>query len=162
MLVWGAYTLSRAGEFGAAAYRFSGSHPDVDLAPGLFELAFVGGAIVSMLFAFTFTLLGYFDLRGVQAARVMTWLISCAGLAFVYVTYQETAEPYMFPGDMRTSSLIPMRHLTPWRYSGWYHAITVGFGYVSLASLLLAMVLLALPGSGSHFRAGWAAAHVSP
>jgi TRAP-type C4-dicarboxylate transport system permease small subunit len=53
MVVWGSYTLSRAGEFGAAAYRFSDSHQDVDLAPGLFELAFVGGAIVSILLAFT-------------------------------------------------------------------------------------------------------------
>jgi hypothetical protein len=152
MVVWAACTLSRAGEFGTAAYAFSATHQDVDLAPGLFEVAFVGGAVVSILFAIILLFIGFFDLGGTRPSRVLTGLASCAALPFTYLTYQKLGEPYMFPGDMRESSQAPMRILAPWRYSGWYHALTVGFGDAIVGCLVLAIILIALPVSGRHFR----------
>jgi hypothetical protein len=148
MVVWGACTLSRAGEFGAAAYRFSASHQDVDIAPGFFELAFVMGAVISLVFGLMFLLLGL--LNGRRGSRVVTWLVSCAALPFVYATYNDYGASYMFPGT--ASSAAPMRILTPWRFAGWYHRMTVGFGILIIAGLVAVIVLLALPASRRYYR----------
>jgi hypothetical protein len=152
MVVWGGWTLSRAGDFGAAAYRFSASHPDVDLGPGYFELAFVLGAVINLLFALAFLLSGFLDLRGVLGSRVITWIVSSVALPFVYTAYEDYGSPYMFRGSA-SSAAAPMRTLTPWRFSGWYHGMTVGFGILIIVGLVLAGLLLALPASGRYFRA---------
>jgi hypothetical protein len=151
MAVWGAATLARAGEFGAAAYRFSASHPDIDIAPGYFEIAFWLAAIASLLAALGFSALGFADLRGAPAARVTTWIAGCAALPFVYLTYEDHGEPYLFPGTA-SSAAGPMRALTPWRFSGRYHDLTTGLGVLTIAGLTAVIVLLALPASASYFR----------
>jgi hypothetical protein len=151
MVVWGACTLSRAGEFAAAVDRFGATHSDVDL-PGIISVAFVAGAIASIVLGVIFALTGLLGLRGARGTRPVTWLTAGAALPFVYATYQRLGEPYMFPGDMRQMCQAPMRALTPWRFSGWYHAVTVGLGDVIVACLLLVSVLLVLPASGQHFR----------
>ena len=38
--------------------------------------------------------------------------------------------------------------LTPWRFTGWYHSVTVGFGIASMFFVVSAAILLAVPGSG--------------
>jgi hypothetical protein len=45
-----------------------------------------------------------------------------------------------------------MRALTPWRYTGWYHDLTIGLGVFIMTGLVLVIALLVLPSSESHFR----------
>lgn len=151
MAAWGAATLGRAGEFGAAAYRFSASHPDIDIAPGYFEIAFWLAAITSLLAALGFSALGFGVVRGAATARVMSWIAGGAALPCVYLTYQDHGDPYLFPGTA-SSAAGPMKALTPWRFSGWYHDLTTGLGILTMAGLTTAIVLLALPASASYFR----------
>jgi hypothetical protein len=150
MAVWGAYTLSRVGDFGAAADRFSASHQDVDLAPGYFELAFVAGAVISIVFAVIFLLLGIFDQYHRRSSRLLTWWATGSALPFVYLTYLRYGEPYMYPGDTREMAADSMNRLTPWRFSAWYHLMTVGFGALILACLVAAIVSLVLPALKPH------------
>jgi hypothetical protein len=149
MAAWGGLTLSHAREFGAASYRFAMSHPDVDLAPGYFEIAFVTGAVLSIFFAALFLIFGFGNLHGRSWSRVLTWIWGCAALPFVYVTYLDYSTLYMFPGDTR-SATAPMRALTPWRYSGAYYTITTTSGILITVLLVTIIVMLALYSRRRH------------
>jgi len=148
MAVWGASTLSRADEFGAATDHFSASHPDFDVT-GWYPFAFEVAAVVSLVFAAGFSALGLLTLRGVAKSRALTVLAACAALPFVYLTYQDYGTPYLFPGD-QSGAAGPMRALTPWRYAGWYHDLTIGLGVLVMTALVLVIALLAFESSKSR------------
>jgi mannose/cellobiose epimerase-like protein (N-acyl-D-glucosamine 2-epimerase family) len=153
MAVCSALALSRAGAFGAAAYRFVMRHPDVDLGPGYFEKVFWLAAVLSPVTAAVLAALGLAVRRGAAAARELTWIAGCAALAFAYLTYEDQGDWYLFPGTAHRSAG-GMRVLTPWRYSGWYHDLTAILGILTLASLAAALGLLMLPSASAHFRRG--------
>jgi hypothetical protein len=143
MAAWGGLSLFHAREFGAASYRFAMSHPDVDLAPGYFEVAFVTGAVLSIFFAALFLISGFGNLHDWSWSRALTWISGCAALPFIYVTYLHHGTLYMFPGGTR-SAAAPMRVLTPWRYSGAYYTITTTFGILTTGLLVTVIVMLTL------------------
>ena len=150
MAVWGASTLARADDFRAATDHFTASHPDFDVT-GWFPFAFVTAAVVSVVFAVAFSALGLFILRGVPMSQVVTVLVGCAALPFVYLAYEDYGTPYLFPGTL-SGAAGPMRALTPWRYTGWYHNLTIGLGALIMTGLVLVIALLVLPASESHFQ----------
>ena len=150
MAVWGASTLARADDFRAAADRFTANHPDFDVT-GWFPVAFVTAAVVSLVFAVAFAALALLILRGVSMSQVVTVLADCAALPFVYLAYEDYGTPYLFPGTM-SGAAGPMRALTPWRYTGWYHDLTAGLGVLIMTGLVLVIALLVLPSPESHFQ----------
>jgi hypothetical protein len=149
MLFWGLATLIMAREFGAASYRFSTGHPDVDLAPGYFELAYTAGAIVSVVLGSGFIFSGIFGFRGADWPRVVSWLLGGFALPFIYAAYWKFGDPYIFVGSGSSAWAAEMRILTPWRYSGWYHDATLVSGFLVSAFLpcgiALLLILLLLP-----------------
>jgi len=151
--VCGALAASRGGAFGAAAYRFVMSHPDVDLGPGYFEKVFWLATVLSLVAAAVFAALGLAVTRGAAAARELTWIAGCAAVPFVYLTYEDHGDWYLFPGTAHRAAG-GMRTLTPWRYSGWYHDLTATLGILTMASLAAALGLLLLPSASAHFRRG--------
>jgi hypothetical protein len=150
MAIWGASTLARADDFRAATDRFTASYPDFDVT-GWFPFAFVTAAIVSLVFAVAFSALGMLILRAVPMSQVVTVLVSCAAVPFVYLTYQDYGVLYLFPGTL-SDAAGPMRALTPWRYTGWYHDLTIGLGIVTMTGLVLVVALLVIPSLESHFQ----------
>jgi len=155
--VCGALALSRGGAFGAAAYRFVMSHPDVDLGPGYFEKVYWLAAVMSLAAAAVFGALGMAVRRGAAIARELTWAVGCAALPFVYVTDEAHGDWYLFPGTAHRAAG-GMRALTPRRYSGWYHDLTSTLGILTMASLAAALGLLLLPSANAHFRRSRSAA----
>jgi len=149
--VCGAVAVSRGGAFGAAAYRFTMSHPDVDLGPGYFEKVYWLAAVLSLAAAAVLAALGLAVTRGAAAARELTWIAGCAALPFVSLTDEDHGDWYLFPGTAHRAAG-GMRALTPWRYSGWYHDLTAILGILAMAGLAAALALLLLPSASAHFR----------
>jgi hypothetical protein len=45
-----------------------------------------------------------------------------------------------------------VNELTPWRFSGWYHGMTFGFGIAVAVLLVVGAAILCLPSSNRYFR----------
>lgn len=150
MAILGVSTLTRAHYFRAATDRFTASYPNFDVT-GRFPFAFVTAAVVSLVFAVAFSALGLLIRRAVPRSQVVTVLVGFAAFPFVYLGYEDYGTPYLFPGTS-SGAAGPMRALAPWRYTGWYHDLTIGLGILIMTGLVLVIALLVIPSFESHFQ----------
>jgi hypothetical protein len=158
LALWGVATLLRQRSFTRALMAVFGVNPNADTTVGWLSFLFFAGAAASLGLACALLFLGYHMSHAANWARILSWPLSAACLPFAWVTYVGNGEPYIDargtgPGD--SEALDGMRQvgeLTPWRFSGWYHAITIGFGVALILCLVAAAVLLAAPASDSYFR----------
>jgi hypothetical protein len=124
-------------------------------------VATVGGVVINVLFAVGLALLGVFNSRGRQAARVTTWVVGgialcCSGLGLAGTAATGALETSAASGGPsarevqdRLDAVVP----------GWYGPATTTLSLLTLLALVAALILLALPASNAYFRsrrqAGW-------
>jgi hypothetical protein len=94
-----------------------------------------------------------FVYQAAGVARIILWLVSPATLWFAWRTLVNNGASYLHadgtgPDDETARAEMNMvNDLTPWRFSGWYCSVTVGFGIASMFFVVSAAILLAVPGS---------------
>ncbi|WP_207922923.1 hypothetical protein, partial [Micromonospora sp. KC606] len=136
------------------AYRGTAANGAQDVAT--FAMAFViGGAIVGLLLAIVLAVLGLFNNRGANGTRIATWVLGgivfcCCGLSTAsgFANGFGTGGPT--DGDMPSGEEIArrMEEALP----SWYTPVTTLLAVLTLLSLLVALILLALPKANEFFR----------
>ena len=82
-------------------------------------------------------------------ARILLWLVSAAALPFVWRTLVKNGATYLRADgtgpalETTRAEMKEVNGLTPWRFSGWYHSVTVGFGIALMFLVASAAILLA-------------------
>lgn len=113
-------------------------------------------AFVSLLFALAVSLLGVFNAKGKNGARVTTWVLAGLGLlcsvcgsiggAFNSVTGGTTGttggSDALTEATERAMAELP----------GWYYPATLAFAIINLLLYLAIIILLAVPASNDYFR----------
>lgn len=159
MAVWGVMTWSRRGGFDAAVHKVFVPNPDADITVGYLEFAYIAGAVMSFAFAACFLLIGAYVSIARNWARILMITGSCIALPYVLATYVFNAASYLKDIDtgptdaVARAELIQLNSLTPWRFSGWYHGLTVSFGIAICIGVIGIIVLLMSRSSKAYYRA---------
>ncbi len=157
LAVWGLATLSWQRSFTRALRAVFGTWANADMTVGWLSFLFFAGAAVSIGLACVFLFLDYHLYHASNWARILIWPLSAACVPFARVTLFGNGERYLDargtgPGDRQAlDGMRKVGELTPWRFSGWYHGITIGFGTALMICPVTAAVLLAVPASDSYF-----------
>ncbi|TDB71544.1 hypothetical protein [Micromonospora sp. KC721] len=118
--------------------------------------AIIGGAIVGLLLAIVLAVLGLFNNRGMNGTRIATWVLGgilfcCCGLntAGGFANgIGTTGGPT--DGDMPSGDEVARR--LEEALPSWYTPVTTTLAVLTLLSLLVALILLALPKANEFFR----------
>jgi hypothetical protein len=156
--VWAVATFWKFGQFSAAAHKIFDADPDADMSVGSLQVGFLTGAVLSMIVACTLLVLARGVYRSLNRARMLSRIVSLAALPFLWLTYIRNGTSYITaintgPGDtVARAEMAKVNELTPWRFSGWYHSITLGFGIAVAIFLVVGVALLRSPSSNRYFR----------
>lgn len=154
LLLWGVVTLSRQRAFNAAVRSVFDADVSADTSVGWLTAAFFVGAVFSLALACILLWLVIFVYQAEGVARIVLWLVSPATLWFAWRTLVNNGASYLHADgtgpDLETAraEMNMVNDLTPWRFTGWYHSVTVGSGIASMFFVVSAAILLAVPGSG--------------
>ena len=131
-------------------------------------VAYSVGAVINVLFAVGFVLLGLLDGRGKNGARITTWVIGGISLCCVGAGLGSGA----FTGSLGNSSgnrTGPTASEVQSRLAdalpSWYTPVTTTITVLTLIAILGTIILLALPASNDFFRKpapGWEGAVAYP
>jgi hypothetical protein len=109
-------TWWKTGAFTKAAETIFDADPNADISVGWLQIVFFAGGLLSIVFA------------------CFHWAACLAAMPFLGFTYIDNGKSYINAigtGPDDTTARLEMTKvdaLTPWRFSGWYHGITLGFG----------------------------------
>ncbi|MFV2102529.1 hypothetical protein [Micromonospora sp. LOL_024] len=115
----------------------------------------VGSAIFLLAVSFALFGLGLLNLRGKNGSRIATWIVGgilfcCVGLSLLSGVAGGFSAPGGTSGDMPSGEEI-QRQLEE-ALPGWVTPVSILLGVISLISLLVALILLALPKANEFFR----------
>ena len=157
LVCWAFVTWSRRGAFDTAVHAVFMPDPHADISVGWVELAYIAGPVLSLLFGVAFATFAILMLcRSYGWVPVVTLLVSVPVLVLISLTYFLDGRPYISAigtGPDWSTAISETRRvdqLTRWRFSGWYHAMTLGFGIAIGAFILGAAVLLVISTSSGH------------
>ncbi|MDT5036405.1 MAG: hypothetical protein QOE03_1590 [Micromonosporaceae bacterium] len=148
-------TLSQLGAM-RQAYRlaFAGA-PGRDAAEVLLTITTVGAAVLSVVLAVGYVVLGVFDGRGKNPARIVTWVLGAVSICgFGGGLLLGAVGGNAFGGNLSkgrpTAQQIhdAVRSALP----GWYEPVVTTVGIIGVAAILAAVILLALPSANDFFR----------
>jgi hypothetical protein len=151
LLCWGLATLSRRPSFNAAVETVFRPDPHADTSVGWLEFKFLLGAAFSMALACAYLSLVAFVYHGSTWARLLVWLVSAAALRFTWLAHVRNGVSYLHAQgtgpdlDVTIEEMHRVNELTPWRFSGWYHNLTVGSGFALTIFIIAGAILLAIP-----------------
>ncbi len=123
-------------------------------AEGIVTFGYIGGAVVNLLFAAGFAILGILDGRGKNPARIITWVVGgislcCVGaglggnaVAGSLESGSSTGGPSQTEVQQRLDAALP----------SWYTPVSTTIAVVVLLAILATIILLALPASNEFFR----------
>jgi hypothetical protein len=124
-------------------------------AEGIVGASLIIGAVINILLAGGFAVLGIFDGRGKNPARIVTWVVGgislcCLGaglgssalVSSMNAGSTTTGGPSSSEVEQRINDALP----------SWYHAVSVTIVVLALLAMLAVIILLALPGSNEFFR----------
>jgi hypothetical protein len=142
---------------GAVTEAIEEAYADTSLgesASSIAVIGFVGGAIINLLLAAGFAVLGIFNGRGKNASRIVTWVVGgislcCVGaglggnaLSSTMNTGSTDGGPSQAEVQERLDAAMP----------SWYTPVTTVTAVLVLLAVLAVIILLALPASNDFFR----------
>jgi hypothetical protein len=151
LLLWGLATLSRRRSFNAAVKAVFDLDSNADTSVGWLEILFLFSAVFSMALGCVYLSLLILVYHGSTWARILVWLVSAAALWFTWHAHVRNGASYLHAQgtgpdlDVTIAEMRQVNDLTPWRFSGWYHHITIGFGVALTAFIPSVAILLILP-----------------
>src|SRR5262249_17731210 len=109
---------------------------------------------VGLLFAVGYVVLGILDGRGKNPARIVTWVgaglsICCSGGSLLSTAVGFTG---FGGGSGKGPSRKEIQRALRDAWPGWYQPLLTTIGVISVAALVTAVILLALPAAGEFFR----------
>lgn len=115
----------------------------------------LGTAGVGVLFAIAFVLLAIFNNRGKNPSRITTWVVGglgvcCSGLGLLTVAVGNSFS--VGNGDSDLPDPADVRQRVEDALPSWYAPVTLTATVLVLLSLVLTLILLALPPSNEFFR----------
>ena len=151
----GLATLSAIEDATRKAYESAGI-PNADQVASIAQIGAIGGAIVNLLLAAGFVVLGVLDLRGKNPARIVTWVLAGLGVLCFGCGVVGGATSGMFSGfTPRTSTGVNPADLAKQiqdAYPSWLVPVQTTLAVVQLLAVILVIILLALPASNAYFR----------
>jgi hypothetical protein len=147
----------------ADAVRDAYAGTEAEGAEAIVNGAFVFGAVINLLIGLGFAALGYFNSRGKNPSRIVTWVIGgiaicCFGINLSgnallgAMESAGTSDSSTWQDDdiqARLDSALP----------SWFEPTTTALAAISLLAILAVVILLALPASNDFFRkqkaSGW-------
>jgi hypothetical protein len=112
------------------------------------------GAIIGVLFAIGFVVLGIFVGRGSNAARIVTWVIAGLSVCCGGIGLFTSAAGGSFGGGSPSGgpSQADVQRAIKDALPSWYGGTTLTLGTIGLLCALAVIVLLLLPASNEYFR----------
>jgi hypothetical protein len=130
-------------------------------AEGVVAGIFIIGGVLNLVIGLGFAVLGYFDGRGKNVSRIITWVVGGISLCCLGAGLGSNA----FVGSMNAGSGNggPSQDELQQRINdalpGWYSPVTTTLTVIGLIVILAVVILLALPASNEFFRkpaaGGW-------
>jgi hypothetical protein len=143
------------GDFKAAyqeAYRGSSVE---NQASTIATVTVVVGAIVAVIVAAGVIILAFFDSKGKNPARIITWVLGglaiCCG-AFGILGGALGGSMNFGGNTSGAPSASEVQRILRDQLPNWYYPVTIGLSVIELLALILAIILLALPASNAFFR----------
>jgi hypothetical protein len=158
LVVWIVSTWSKQSQFDRAVEFIFNAVQDADTTVAWLQFLYFVGVALSIVFAGMFVLAAIFIYHGSNWARVLAWIVGPLSLPFTWLTLIRNGVDYLNalgtgPSDAAArEEMAKVNQLTPWRFTGWYHMMTVTFGIAIACSILAALVMLSLPSSNAFFR----------
>lgn len=129
------------------------SPAELDTLMSLTQMMAIGAAVVGLLFAVAIGILGYFNLKGRNGARITTWVLAgiglacgvCSGFAAPFSNADVTVS-----GDEMTQQINDA--MAAVQVPAWQNTTSILLLVVSTILYLLVIVLLAVPASNDYFR----------
>jgi hypothetical protein len=140
----------------AEAYRGT----DAEGAEGIVVGVLIVGGVINLLIGLGFAVLSYFNSRGKNPSRIVTWVVGgislcCLGLGLGGTAMTRSMGTGSGTGPSQDEVQRRINEAVP----SWYTPLTTTLSVVALLAVLGAVILLALPASNEFFRkpaaAGW-------
>lgn len=126
-----------------------------DSSETVIKASYTIGAVFALLLAAGFAVLGYFDGRGKNGARITTWVIGGISLCCFGVGLGGNAVSGSLGGGSSTNggptSTEVQRRIED-ALPSWYTPVSVTLSVLSLLAILAVIILLALPKANAFFR----------
>jgi hypothetical protein len=149
LAVWAIASWLQQGKFDAALRNVFDRDPHADVTVFWAGLTYIAGPFFSLVFASAYAFLGILLLRRpYEWVPVIAVLLSVPVAAVAVFTYIFSGRWYISAigtGPDKSAAIREMGvvdHLTQWRFTGWYHSMSVGFGLAIISCLAGAAALL--------------------
>lgn len=146
---WAVATWLQRGAFDAAVRRVFERDPHADVTVFWVGLMYIAGPFLSFVFGAAYAVLGILLLRrSYEWVPVVAVLMGIPVAALAVFAYILSGRWYISPigtGPDKSAAIREMGivdHLTQWRFTGWYHVMSVGFGIAIIICLASAVALL--------------------
>ncbi|GAA0564491.1 hypothetical protein GCM10010172_54940 [Paractinoplanes ferrugineus] len=133
-----------------------------DSSETIIKASYSVGAVLALLLAAGFAILGYFDGRGKNGARITTWVIGGIALCCFGAGLGGNAVSSSLGGSSGTTggpTSDEVQRRVEDALPSWYTPVSTAVSVISLLALLAVIILLALPKSNEFFRkqpaTGW-------
>lgn len=118
--------------------------------------AVIVGAVITLLFATGFVVLGILNAKGKNPARIVTWVLAGLGVCCFGFGAVGSAANSAFGGmgGGGTSGPDPaeVQRILNENLPSWYYPVSTGLSIIGLLAAIAIIVLLALPASNAYFR----------
>jgi hypothetical protein len=130
--------------------------PNIDQIAGVSQAAGIGTAVFYLLFAAGLVVVALLDLRGANAARIVTWVLTGLGVLCFGCGLAGSAAQGTFSGmggnnvngvDVKAAAQ-QVQDALP----SWVHPLQLAVGVINLLAAILVIILLALPAANAFFR----------
>ncbi|MFF5294960.1 hypothetical protein [Paractinoplanes globisporus] len=126
------------------------------------SVAYSVGAVINLLLAAGFVVLGLLNARGKNPSRIITWVVGGISLCCVGAGLGGNAIAGSLDDSSTRTAGAPTQAEIQARlsdaYPSWYQSVSVTITVITLIAILTTIILLALPASNAFFRkpaAGW-------
>ncbi|OLB79649.1 MAG: hypothetical protein AUI14_09650 [Actinobacteria bacterium 13_2_20CM_2_71_6] len=158
IVINGIITLVTLGPVIDATRKAYASLPNADAVGSAAQVVTVILVVVTYLFAAGFVILGLLDLRGKNAARIVTWVL--AGLSVLCFGCGAIGGATggfgggLGRGNTNGVDITEATRQINDAYPAWFKPTSLAITVINLLAVLAVIILLALPASNGYFRRG--------
>jgi hypothetical protein len=146
--------LPYASDVSAAAKRAYANLPNGDATATAVSATVYVSALIYVLAAAGLVVLGLFDLRGSNGARIATWVVAGIGVLCCGSGVLIGRLASGIGQSSNTAEMQAAQKQVQAAYPSWYTGVQTTLTVLALLALILVIILLALPAASAYFRRG--------
>jgi hypothetical protein len=117
----------------------------------------VGGGVIALIIAIGMVVLGFLNLRGKNAARIVTWIIGglfvlCCGIGTALGAATTGGASFGAPNSGNAPDPVEVQKTIDAAMPGWHQPVNTVLSVIPLLLVLGTLILLALPASNQWFK----------